>query len=235
MTAARPRPPTDAGATHAPPRRGLVARAIYTCSSLLVRNLALLFYRLRVTGLENVPKTGPLLVVANHQSHLDPPLIGVSFRHRNLYFMARGGLFRNRFFAWLIRNLNSIPVGEGAGEAAAIRTAIGVLRSGRALLIFPEGTRSPDGGLQPFKRGTWLLISRAQCPVLPVAIEGAFDAWPRWQRLPSLFGHRVSIAMGRVIQPGPLLEMGDQAALAAIAREIEALRRGLPRRRSGAR
>jgi len=185
------------------------------------------FYRLRALGRDRVPEVGPLIVVSNHQSHLDPPIIGVTLRRRHIVPIARQGLFRNPLLGWLITNLNSIAINEKEGDSVAIRKAIKELAKGRCVLIFPEGSRTPDGILQPFKRGTWLLVSRARCSVLPVAIEGAFDAWPRTRKYPSLFGPRIMVSYGHPISYDRLEAMGPDASLALIADSIQALRHDL--------
>ncbi|MGD9689638.1 MAG: lysophospholipid acyltransferase family protein [Phycisphaerales bacterium] len=183
-----------------------------------------LIYRLRITGRHNIPRSGPLLVVANHQSHLDPPCIGMAFSHRHLNFIARVGLFSSRLFGLAISTLNAVPIKENGSDTAAIRTALHQLALGRALLIFPEGTRSPDGTIHDFKRGFWLLMSRAKCPVLPVAIDGAFDAYPRGTSLPRLWGQRLAVNIGQIIPYQRLHAMGPEAGLPYLRQVIDDLR-----------
>lgn len=182
------------------------------------------FYRLRAFHRDRVPETGALVVVSNHQSHLDPPIVGVTLRRRHIVPIAKQGLFTNRLLGWLITNLNSISINEKEGDSVAIRKAIKELAKGRCVLIFPEGSRTPDGRMQPFKRGAWVLLSRARCGVLPVAVEGPFKAWPRSRRLPHLWGQRVMVAYGEPISFDRLEAMGPDAAMAFIARTIEELR-----------
>jgi 1-acyl-sn-glycerol-3-phosphate acyltransferase len=191
----------------------------------LAAHLALrVIYRLTIAGAGNAPRSGPLLVVSNHQSHLDAPAIGVAFRRTDVVYLARRSLFRVRPFAWLIRTLNAIPIEDDRGDLGAIRAALGALRDGRAVLVFPEGSRTADGALAPFKRGAWLLLSRAHCPVLPVAVEGAFDAWPRGRALPRLWGCRISIAIGPPIPHERLAAMTADDGLAYLAATVDALR-----------
>lgn len=203
-----------------PLRRILFFRLCWWLTFLAVT----LIYRLRVAHPERVPRSGPLLVVANHQSHLDPPAIGLALNYRHIVPIARIGLFKNRFFGWLIRMLNAIPINEKEGDATAIRAAVKELHAGRCILIFPEGSRSPDGKLQPFKRGAWLMISRAKCPVLPAAVEGLYDAWPRTRTFPFLWGKRTAVAFGEVIDPDRLLAMGPDAGLKYLAERIDEAR-----------
>lgn len=182
------------------------------------------FYRLRIVGEDRVPGAGALLVVANHQSHLDPVFIGVGLRRRNMASLARSGLFRNPIVGGLLRGLGSISIRQEEGDSGAIRAAIAELKKGRLLLMFPEGSRSSDGAVSPFKRGVWLLMSRSGCDVLPAAVEGAFDAWPRSRRLPSLFGHRCAVAFGEPIPHAELKRLGPDAALEMLALRVDDMR-----------
>lgn len=192
-----------------------------------------LCYRYRVWGLNNLPRTGPVLLLSNHQSFLDPVLIGVACHYRQCHAMARSTLFKNQGFAWLIRSLNAFPVERGTTDMAAMRRAIQVLQEGHALLVFPEGTRTPDGTTKPLASGTMLLIKRAKPAVVPVAVEGAFDVWPKARKLPRGFG-TISVAIGEPIPAERLLKMGQQPALDHLQNQIESMRLTLAdRRRSG--
>lgn len=182
-----------------------------------------LFYRLRVHGRENVPASGGLLIVSNHQSHLDPVFIGVGLGRRNMASIARVGLFKNPLLGALLRGLGAISLRQSEGDAGAIRAAISELKKGRAMLIFPEGSRSPDGEVHEFKRGSWLLMSRSGCDVLPVAVEGAFDAWPRTRTFPRLFGQRCAVAFGKPIPFEQLRQLGPDDGLDALSRSIRSL------------
>jgi 1-acyl-sn-glycerol-3-phosphate acyltransferase len=190
------------------------------CSGMAIR----LIYRLHVRNAENVPAEGPVLIAANHQSFLDPPAIGCLVTQRQLDFVARGGLFENRHFGWFIAFLNSIPVAEEGPDAAAIREILRRLGMGRCVMIFPEGSRTPDGTIQPFKRGVALLVKRAKCPVVPAAIEGAFEAWPRERKGPKILGApKIRVLYGEPIPYDELMKDGADAALARIEREVRAL------------
>ncbi|MBS0189633.1 MAG: lysophospholipid acyltransferase family protein [Phycisphaerales bacterium] len=184
----------------------------------------ILAYRVRVRGARNVPPRGPVLLASNHQSFLDPPLVGSFVRPRHLSFVARVGLFQFGPFGWLISALNSVPINDEAGDAGAIREILKRLGAGHAVLIFPEGSRTTDGGQKSFKRGVALLVKRAKCPVVPVAVEGCFDAWGPGRKLPSLIGHRVAVTYGRPIPYDELMKDGAQGALDRIAREVDRLR-----------
>lgn len=178
---------------------------------------------LRAHHRERVPLTGPVLIVANHQSFLDPPAIGGMIWDRHFEFLARATLWKFGPFGKLIQNLNSIPIAEG-GDTAAMKEALRRLHHGRAVILFPEGSRTHDGAMQEFKRGAAVLVKRAACPVLPAAIEGAFDAWPRTRKRPRLFGPPIEIAFGHPIPHEELLRDGADAALKRLASEVESLR-----------
>jgi len=141
-----------------------------------------LLFDLKVFGVHRIPQEGGVLVVCNHQSYLDPVLVAVRSR-RPLSYMAKSELFGFKPFDWLIRSLGAFPVRQGAGDVRAIKEAIERLQQGDALTIFPEGSRSEDGGLLPIEPGIGLMVRKAKVPVLPVVIDGAFRAWPKGRRI----------------------------------------------------
>lgn len=181
-----------------------------------------LFYRLRVQGREHLPRTGPLLIVSNHESFLDPVIIGVACSPRPMYSMARSTLFRFPLGP-VIRSLNGIPVERGTADLASIRRCIDVLGQGSALSIFPEGTRTEDGAMKPFRGGTMLLIKRAKPMVMPLAIAGSFESWPRKRKLPHLCG-RLAVRFAPPVAAETLIQMGEQAALESLRKTIQGMR-----------
>lgn len=182
-----------------------------------------IIYNLRIEGEERVPDDGPLLFVSNHQSYFDPMLVGLSVRSRQLRYLARSGLFSFKPFGWLLRSLGALPVRQGGGDAAAMKTSISILREGGCLVVFPEGTRTLGGIMEPFKRGVLLLIRRAPVRVVPVAVDGTCDTWPPDRKRPSLRG-RVAVSIGNPIDPDTLLAMDADDALEHLRREVETLR-----------
>lgn len=217
---ATPRNPTD---TRAPIHEHIV-RPVYLLSFWACFLAATIIYRGRALNLHNVPRTGPLLIVMNHQSNLDPPLAGSLIRRRYLLFIARVGLFKSERFGRLIRAIGAIPIRRGEPDLPAVKAAIKHLHDGGAVVVFAEGSRTPHGELQPFQKGTTLLLKRAKCTVLPVAIEGFRDAWPRGTSRPKLLGQRVIVNCGTPIPPDTLLAMKPDDALRHLGAVIEDLR-----------
>lgn len=184
--------------------------------------LLILCFRARAYHPRRVP-TGPALLVANHQAYLDPPLIGAFIGHRQISYIARSGLFKFKPLGWLITAVNSIPLRENSGDAAAIREVLRRIEHGDAVLIFPEGSRTPDGPMHEFKRGIAVLVKRAKCPVVPVAVDGCFEAWPRSRPLPRLFRHKVGVLYGHPIPYDDLMKDGPDAALKRLESEVAGL------------
>lgn len=188
-------------------------------------------FSVRTLGMANMPMHGPVLLVANHQSFLDPPLVGVAAR-RELVYLARKTLFRNPYFTALIRAYNAVPIDqEGIGKEG-IRTILEQLQMGRAVLVFPEGERTPNGAMQPLKPGVHLIIKRADARIVPVGIAGAYDAWSRWRTLPlpaPLFMPDVHGSIGVVIgEPEDArryAELPRDRALSALFERIAAVQR----------
>ena len=142
-----------------------------------------LYFRLEARGAEQVPQAGPLLLVSNHSSVLDPPLVGGA-SPRQLSFLAKAELFDIPLFGRLIRALNARPVRREGSDARALKTALKVLEEGRALLVFPEGTRGPEGVLREAKHGAGMLAVLSGAVVVPVLITGSGRALPRGAAFP---------------------------------------------------
>lgn len=132
----------------------------------------------QVEGREHIPASGGFIIASNHCSHFDPPILAVA-SPRPLSYFAKQELFSNPLFSALIRRLGAFPVERGSGDQAALGRSIQLLVSGYALVIFPEGTRSRDGRLARAKLGAALMAVKAKVPILPVFIDGSFNAWPK--------------------------------------------------------
>lgn len=195
----------------------------YACHMLCVVwfNLS---YRFRFYGQRNIPRTGPVLFVSNHQSMLDPIIVGIGASHRQFYAMARKTLWNTRWLGWIMDSLNAIPVDQDSPDASTMKRCIEVLNGNHALLIFPEGARTYTGKTEAFEPGTMLIIKRAKPTIIPVALDGAFDAWPRIKKCPKLFG-RIGCIYGEPIEANDLLKgRKPKEALAHLQATVEALR-----------
>ena len=159
---------------------------LYSLVHVICRLLAIIFLKLRVSGRENIPEGGAVLA-SNHQSYFDPALISVTL-NRPVYFLARKELFEaNWFFGWLIRNINAIPIERRTFDSTGLRQAIEVLQKGGLLVVFPEGTRTSNGEIGEIRKGVSLLGEKANVPLVPTLIDGAYQAWPRRHKLPVRF------------------------------------------------
>jgi 1-acyl-sn-glycerol-3-phosphate acyltransferase len=180
-----------------------------------------LLFDLRSRGTEHVPAEGPLLIVANHVSVLDPPLVGGA-APRQLAFLAKAELFQIPLFGGLIRRLGARPLRREGADAGALRTALRVLKDGGALLVFPEGTRGEEGVLGRAKPGAGMLAVLGGAPVIPVYISGSGQAWPRGRRFPRrarvtvTFGPPMPVALGRTASRKDDYEAVSRQMMAAI-------------------
>jgi 1-acyl-sn-glycerol-3-phosphate acyltransferase len=140
----------------------------------------LVYFRLQRVRAEHIPRSGPLLLAANHRSFLDPFVIGALTR-RPVYYVAKRELFSKRWQAWLLGALGAFPIDRGAGDAEAMATARAILRRGDCVVIFPEGTRVRTGPLGPPRRGVGRLALETGAPVVPIAVLGTEDVRRGWR------------------------------------------------------
>jgi 1-acyl-sn-glycerol-3-phosphate acyltransferase len=153
------------------------------------------FLRYRSFGRDNVPCSGGVLIVSNHQSYMDPLLIGVGLL-RQINIMARRSLFhKSVLFRWLIQSLNAFPLNDDRVDIGAMKEAIRRLKAGKIVLMFPEGTRTKDGSIGDIHPGVAVIAKRSGVPVVPAVIHGAFEAWPRTNKFFRF--HPVKVAFGR--------------------------------------
>jgi 1-acyl-sn-glycerol-3-phosphate acyltransferase len=141
------------------------------------------YNRWQVFNPENVPATGPVILASNHASFMDPPLVGAATR-REINYLARESLFRFPVLGSILRAVNAVPVDREGGGAAGLRAIFDRLLKGGAIILFPEGTRTPDGSLRPAKSGIGLTVIKSQAPVVPVRVFGTFDAFSRHHSFP---------------------------------------------------
>jgi len=137
-----------------------------------------IFFRFRVIHRERMIQSGPVILAMNHQSYLDPPLAGTTC-DRAIYFLARRTLLDLPLLGWVLPKLNVIPVNQEGVDRSAIKAVIRVLQAGNGVLVFPEGSRTFDGTLQPGEPGMGLMIAKTLAPVVPMRIFGAREALPR--------------------------------------------------------
>ena len=182
-----------------------------------------------VRGRERVPKTGALIIASNHVSYADPPMVGAATA-RELHFLAKQELFRVPLFGALIGSVNAIPIRRGMADLTGMARALEVLKQGRALLMFPEGTRARDGELHPARPGIGMLAVASDAVIQPAYISGSDRprGWlTRRQRVRVWFGiarpWKDYVAPEVDLTPGRALyqSVGD-----AVMREIAVLRTG---------
>jgi len=143
-----------------------------------------LFLRPDIRGLENIPQTGPFVVVSNHASNLDPYLMGYASVRRAVGFMAKEELFRIPVFGPAIRRWGAFPIKRGRVDEEGIQKFYDFIHSDHPVVIFIEGTRTLDGELQPPKKGVGMLLQKVRVPVIPVYIGGTFQCWPKGKTFP---------------------------------------------------
>jgi 1-acyl-sn-glycerol-3-phosphate acyltransferase len=144
----------------------------------LTRLIARVFFCFRVLHPERVIQEGPVILAMNHESYLDPPFAGIACR-RAIYFLARKSLLDVPVLGWILPKLNVIPVDQEGGDRSALKTLIRILRANHCTIVFPEGSRTLDGNLQPAQPGIGFLIAKTRAPVVPMRIFGAHRALPR--------------------------------------------------------
>jgi len=144
----------------------------------LSRWLAKLFFGFRVLHRDRMIQSGPVILAMNHESYLDPPLAGNAC-DRPIYYFARRSLLNVPILGWLLPKLNVIPVDQEGIDRSALKATIRELKAGNGVLIFPEGSRTMDGSLQPALPGLGLIIAKTLAPVVPMRIFGAHEALPR--------------------------------------------------------
>jgi len=144
----------------------------------LAKLLARVFFRMRVVHPERMVESGPLILAVNHTSFFDPPLAGICSR-RGVYYLARKTLLQWPFFGPLFPAMNVIPVERDGNDMSALREVIKKIKEGNGVVLFPEGTRSKDGNIQPARAGIGFIIAKTGAPVLPMRIFGAYDAFPK--------------------------------------------------------
>jgi len=168
-------------------------RLWYRFCRFLFRVYFRLYHRGRIYNAERLPAWGAFILAGNHVSFLDPPFFGLACR-REAFFMARDTLFRNPLANWILRSWNCVPINRDRGDIGALRTVLRMLGEGKAVLMFPEGTRSRDGELQEARAGIGMIAAKANVPIVPMRIFGTDRALPKGASLPR--PARVEITFG---------------------------------------
>ena len=135
-----------------------------------------IFHRLKVKGKENIPETGGAIVCANHISNFDPIVVAICIK-RNVHFMAKAELFKNKFVSYILIKLNAFPIKRGSADITAIKNSFKLIKNGEILGIFPEGTRSKNGKLGPAEPGTATIAIKTKAPIIPIKITGSYKAF----------------------------------------------------------
>ena len=151
------------------------------------------YFRWRVFNPERVPLKGPVILASNHASYLDPMLIGAAL-HRGINYLAREDLFRFPILGWVLRYWQAVPVNREGSGAKGLRAILDRLLAGGAIILFPEGTRTGDGKLQPARSGIGLTVIKSTAPVVPVRVFGTFEAYSRYLSFPR--SRRVAVKFG---------------------------------------
>jgi 1-acyl-sn-glycerol-3-phosphate acyltransferase len=155
----------------------------YRLGWIFFRALYAVYFRWRVFNADRVPATGGVILASNHASFIDPPLVGAAL-HRPINYLARESLFRFPVVGAVLRSWNAVPVNRDGGGAAGLKAILDRLLAGGGIILFPEGTRTTDGRLQPARSGVGLTVVKSTAPVVPVRVFGSFEAYGRWMKFP---------------------------------------------------
>lgn len=156
---------------------------VYRVGHTLARVIGYGLYSYRVINRERLVEEGAAIIVSNHASFIDPPIIGCAFKNE-LTFLARKSLIKGPVTEYLYRSMNTVPVDQEKPDMVGIRGILRALKEEGRVLVFPEGSRTFDGELQPGQAGVGLIVSKSKVPVLPVRLYGAFEALPRGAKFP---------------------------------------------------
>ncbi len=189
-------------------------RLVHEAAKLFLK----LFYRLEIHGIENY-QPGPGLLAANHASFLDPPILSACCPEE-VHFVAKEELFKVPFLGWLIQILNSHPVGSSSSDAATLKLMVNLVKEGKKVILFPEGSRSMEGDFEPFQEGLAFLAYKAGAPVYPVYIHGAYAIWNRHRKFPRWRG-KLACVFGKPIALQQFAGLAKKEALRAITEKTK--------------
>ena len=169
----------------------------YRCGWIFYRLLFATYFRWRVVGAENVPKEGAVILAANHASFADPPMVGAGL-DRAINYLARQSLFRFPIVGRILLSWNAVPVDREGGGAKGLKIILDRLLGGAGIILFPEGTRTQDGKLQPAQPGIGLIVAKSDAPVVPVRVFGTYEAWGPNRKVP--LPKKIAVRYGEPIQ-----------------------------------
>jgi 1-acyl-sn-glycerol-3-phosphate acyltransferase len=195
-------------------------KCLYACLWVLCRTLGVAVFGFRSRFAEPLPKTGGLIVLSSHQTFLDPLLLGLA-TDRRLSSLARSSLYRFKPFGAVITALDAVPIDREASALKAMKTVIQRLERGAAVIIFPEGARTFDGRLGEFKSGFALIAKKAAVPIVPVAIVGGFECWPRTRLFPR--PGRIRLEFGEILTAEQAASMSDAEVFEVCTQRIRDL------------
>ncbi|GAA4419640.1 lysophospholipid acyltransferase family protein [Bremerella cremea] len=199
--------------------RSWLQRLFYRWLRVTARLVAISLYRVRVFGRENWPSDGGALVCANHQGFFDPVLVGLCCE-RQLSFLAKQSLFRFPLKTF-IKKLNAIPVNRDGTGLDGLKETLKRLREDDFVLIFPEGTRSQDGQIGKLRPGFIAVARHGRVPIVPIVFDGSFQAWPKWQLLPT--AGVVHVKIGTPITPAEIASLSDDELLERLQTEMHTM------------
>jgi long-chain acyl-CoA synthetase len=190
----------------------IFAEAFFFLLGRLIYLFALDRFHLKMRGLENLPEKGPFLLCSNHQSYVDPLVMAGALPRslfRNAFALGTSDIFGKGFMRRLARWIRVVVLDPDANLIPAMRAGFFGLSHGRILVLYPEGERTNDGNPTVFRKGAAILSIHAQAPIVPVAIEGFYEAWPRHKKFPKFAN--LQLVFGKPIQPSPLSEASEAA------------------------
>ncbi len=191
----------------------------YKASFFLLRGFFKIAYAHEIIIPEGVVYPAGAIVAANHASFLDPPLVAISWPEP-IHFLARKTLFDNKLLCPLITSLNAHPL-TGNNDSSSLKLACKLLSEGKKILLFPEGTRSPDGELAPFKQGVGMLSRKSGAAIIPTYIHGSYNAWPKNKKYPNLFTTKTACVFGKPILLSEFDEQDPKALQLKIAARLQ--------------
>lgn len=180
----------------------------YRLARAVIRAVVPLYGGIQVSGAENIPADGPVILAPNHRAHVDPPYLAL-ICPRQIYFMGKEELFHVPILRQIITRVGAFPVRRGAADRAALRHAVDLLKAGGVVLIFPEGTRSEDGRLGTAEKGFALIARQANAVIVPVAIEGTERMLPKGAKF--IRRSRVRVTIGKPLTTQGILDAHPHA------------------------